>query len=102
MIMNVCTGSASLMASSVTSDNGFETWRRFTQRYSPPCKARSMGALTSILEVHFPEHNFEEYFAYWENEIAKFETSTSSARAEEGRIATCSARHPELFNNIFV
>ena len=87
IVVGITAGSAATVVKPVTSESGFEAWRRLAQRLQPQEKTLSKGSLTSVLEAQFQEHNFEEYFEHWENEMSQFETSSGSALADEAKIA---------------
>jgi hypothetical protein len=76
VLVTITEKAALLIVQSVTTGNGFEAWRKLCQRYKPQAQLQSMGTLTTILEVTFPELNFEDHFSFWESEIQKYESTT--------------------------
>ena len=49
LLANLCTGSARLLVRQNEAGNGFETWRRLSQRFSLPDATRHVSLLTRIL-----------------------------------------------------
>ena len=58
----MCTGSASLLVRQNEAGNGFETWRRLSQRFSLPDATRHASLLTRILEWKFNAQTLEQDF----------------------------------------
>ena len=65
LLANLCTGSARLLVRQNEAGNGFETWRRLSQRSSLPDATRHVSLLTRILEWKFNTQTFEQDFNAW-------------------------------------
>ena len=52
ILVSLCTGSASTLIMSVTTNNGFESWRLLAQRYKPHPMAQKHGPTTKHHEPH--------------------------------------------------
>ena len=74
LLANLCTGPAT----SGSPENGFETWRRLSQRFSLPDATRHVSLLTKILEWKFNTQTFEQDFNAWETVKSKYEQQTDS------------------------
>ena len=68
--------------------NGFETWRRLSQRFSLPDATRHVSLLTKILEWKFNTQTFEQDFNAWETVKAKYEQQTGTPIPDSVLVAT--------------
>ena len=58
--------------------NGFETWRRLSQRFSLPGATRHVSLLTKMLEWKLNTQTFEQDFNAWEAEKSKYKQQTGT------------------------
>ena len=88
LLANLCTGSARLLVRQNAAGNGFETWRRLSQRFSLPDATRHVSLLTKILEWKFNTQTFEQDFNAWETVKAKYEQQTGTPIPDSVLVAT--------------
>ena len=88
LLANLCTGSARLLVHQNAAGNGFETWRRLSQRFSLPDATRHVSLLTKILEWKFNTQTFEQDFNAWETVKAKYEQQTGTPIPDSVLVAT--------------
>ena len=88
LLANLCTGSARLLVRQNEAVNGFETWRRLSQRFSLPDATRHVSLLTRILEWKFNTQTFEQDFNAWETVKAKYEQQTGTPIPDSVLVAT--------------
>ena len=88
LLANLCTGSARLLVRQNEAGNGFETWRRLSQRFSLPDATRHVSLLTRILEWKFNTQTFEQDFNAWETVKAKYEQQTGNPIPDSVLVAT--------------
>ena len=85
---NLCTGSAKLLVRQNEAGNGFETWRRFNQRFSLPDATGHVSLLTRILECKLNTQTFEQDFNAWETVKANYEQQTGTRIPDSVLVAT--------------
>ena len=73
LLATLCTGSAKLLVRQNDAGNGFETWRRLSQRFSLPDATRHASLLTRTLEWKFNTQTFEQDVNARETVTAKYE-----------------------------
>ena len=88
LIANTCTRSARLLVRQNEVGDGFETWRRLSQRFSLPYATRHVSLLTRILEWKFNTRTFEQDFNAWETVKAKYEQQTGTPIPDSVLVAT--------------
>ena len=88
LLANLSTGSARLLVRQNAAGNGFETWRRLSQRFSLPDATRHVSLLTKILEWKFNTQTFEQDFNAWETVKAKYEQQTGTPIPDSVLVAT--------------
>ena len=84
LLANLCTGSARLLVCQNEAGNGFETWRRLSQRFSLPDATRHV----SLLKWKFNTQTFEQDFNAWETVKAKYEQQTGTPIPHSVLVAT--------------
>ena len=67
--------------------NGFEAWRLLHARCSIPLGTRSIGYLARPLKPQLDEQKFEESFATWEFQVAKYERDNNTLLPDAVKIA---------------
>ena len=88
LLANLCTGSARLLVRQNEAGNGFETWRRLSQRFSLPDATRHVSLLTRLLEWKFNTQTFEQDFKAWETVKAKYEQQIGTPIPDSVLVAT--------------
>ena len=88
LLANLCPGSARLLVRQNEAGNGFETWRRLSQRFSLPDVTRHVSLLTRILEWKFNTQTFEQDFNAWETVKAKYVQQTGTPIPDSVLVAT--------------
>ena len=88
ILVSVCSGQAAILCRQhSTQAQGLETWRQLHNRFSIPVGPRSVGYLTKLLKPQFNEQKFEESFATWELEIARYERDNQAPIPDNIKIA---------------
>ena len=65
LLASFCRGSAGVLLRQNATRNGFETWRRLSQRFSLPDATRHVPLLTQILEWKCNTQTFEQDSNAW-------------------------------------
>ena len=87
LLVNTCDGAASTICRQNMLGNGFETWRQLHLRYALPLGTRSIGYPTKLLKPQLDENKFEESFATWEFQLAKYEQDSRTLLPDAIKIA---------------
>ena len=87
LLVNTCDGAASTICRQNMLGNGFETSRQLHLRYAVPLGTRSIGYLTKLLKPQLDENKFEESFATWEFQLAKYEQDNRTLLPDATNIA---------------
>ena len=85
---NLCIGSTRLLVRQNVAGNGFEAWRRLSQRFEFPDGTRHVSLLTKILEWKFNTQTFEQDFNAWETVKAPSEQQTGAPILDSILVAT--------------
>ena len=88
LLASLCIGSARLLVRQNVAGNGFEAWRRLSQRFSLPDATRHVSLLTKILEWKFNTQTFEQDFNPSETVKAKYEQQTGTPIPDSILVAT--------------
>ena len=78
LLANLTVGAVKTEVKNNLKGNGFETWRRLTERFSLLGAAEHMGLLSKILEYTFSTQNFEQDLASWEDLKNKYKHQTGT------------------------
>ena len=85
ILASVCSGQAAVFCRQRSAQaQGLETWRRLHNRFSIPVGTRSVGYLAGLAKPQFNEQKFEESFATWEFEIARYERDNQAPVPDVG------------------
>ena len=87
ILISTTTGSAATVCRQHQHEMGLEIFRQLCQRFSIPLGTRGIGCLTKLLKPKFDNNNFEESFATWEFELARFERDNGSTLPDTVKIA---------------
>lgn len=88
LLANLTTGSARLIVRQNEGANGFETWRRLSEKFSLPDATRHVSLLTQLLDFKFNPATFEQDFNAWETVKTKYETQSGSVLPDSVLVAT--------------
>ncbi len=70
---HLLTDAPALMLRGMDTENGLVVWRALHQRYKQHEGSKALGQLRNILHPTFPESSFEDSFAKWEADVARYE-----------------------------
>ena len=88
ILVSVCSGQAAVLCRQhSTQAQGLETWRQLHNRFSIPAGTRSVGYLKKLRKPQFNEQKFEESFATWEFDIARYEKDNQAPIPDNIKIA---------------
>ena len=77
-------GNAFIIMDQLEDLNGYEAWRRLSQRFLKSSTQSALTTLISIVNTKFPDdNNFEAVLSKWEKEITQFEKSVKKLLYDE-------------------
>ena len=79
-------GPAYTIVDQIEDANGFEAWRRLSNRYAKTKLQSAIMTLVTIVNTKFNEKDFETTFAEWENYINKFEMAVGKELYDEIKV----------------
>ena len=87
ILINITTGPAATVCRQHQHEMGLEAYRQLCIRFATPLGTRSIGYLTQLLKPTFDTNNFEESFATWEFELARYERDNTTQLPDQVKIA---------------